>query len=214
MIYYNEIFYSIFSKYATYKIRKDATSVYPFVFIDIMGLTSHGGVQEEDVKLVLKGHIKEGYKFNPESPISPDRNEFYSKSPTSKDIVHLLVCVVPADTIILLQDKVIEKLRKIRKDASELNIPQVVIITKIDQFCPEIAEDLKNVYKVEDLKKKMETFSATVGVPMNCIFPVKNYHEEIDLKDEVDLLILSVLRSIINFCDDFIHFSHSRYEPV
>ncbi|MEQ2186879.1 hypothetical protein GOODEAATRI_033337, partial [Goodea atripinnis] len=200
--------------YATYKIRKDATSVYPFVFIDIMGLASQGGVQEEDVKLVLKGHIKEGYKFNPESPISPDRNEFYNKSPTSKDIVHLLVCVVPAHTIILLQDKVIEKLRKIRKDASELNIPQVVIITKIDQFCLEIAEDLKNVYKVADLKEKMETFSAAVGVPMNCIFPVKNYHEEIDLKDEVDSLILSALRSIINFCDDFIHFSHSRYEPV
>ncbi|MED6243885.1 hypothetical protein ATANTOWER_029245 [Ataeniobius toweri] len=179
-----------------------------------MGLASHGGVQEEDVRLALKGHIKEGYKFNPESPISPDRNEFYNKSPTSKDIVHLLVCVVPADTIILLPDKVIEKLRKIRKDASELNIPQVVIVTKIDQFCPEIEEDLKNVYKVADLKKKMETFSADVGVPMNCIFPVKNYHEEIDLKDEVDLLILSVLKSIINFCDDFMHFSHSRYEPV
>ncbi|XP_047244819.1 interferon-induced protein 44-like [Girardinichthys multiradiatus] len=120
-----------------------------------MGLASHGGMQEEDVKLVLKGHIKEGYKFNPESPISPDCNEFYNKSPTSKDMLHLLVCVVPANTIIMLQDKVIEKLRKIRKDASELNIPQVVIITKIDQFCPEIEENLKNVYKVTDLKKKV-----------------------------------------------------------
>lgn len=58
----------------------------------------------------------------------------------------------------------------------------------------------------------MEQFSADVGIPMNCIFPVKNYHEEIDLDSDVDLLILSALKHIINFGEDFVNFK--KFEPV
>ena len=50
----------------------------------------------------------------------------------------------------------------------------------------------------------MKAFSAAVGIPMNCIFPVKNYSEEINIKDDVDSLILSALRCMIDFGDDFI----------
>ncbi|MEQ2187843.1 hypothetical protein GOODEAATRI_008750 [Goodea atripinnis] len=56
----------------------------------------------------------------------------------------------------------------------------------------------------QSFTKKMKDFSAAVGIPMNCIFPVKNYSEEIDLNDDVDILILSALRKIIDFGDDFI----------
>lgn len=51
---------------------------------------------------------------------------------------------------------------------------------------------------------QMEELSSEVGIPMNCIFPVKNYHEEIDLNEDVDTLILSALKHIIEFGDDFI----------
>ncbi|KAF1377039.1 hypothetical protein PFLUV_G00217740 [Perca fluviatilis] len=40
---------------------------------------------------------------------------------------------------------------------------------------------------------------------MNCIFPVKNYHEEINLNSDIDSLILSALTNIINFGDDCIN---------
>lgn len=51
----------------------------------------------------------------------------------------------------------------------------------------------------------MKDFSSELGIPMNCIFPVKNYCDEISIDDDVDALILSVLRLIIDFGDDFIH---------
>ncbi|XP_070844202.1 interferon-induced protein 44-like [Chaetodon trifascialis] len=193
-------------KYTTYKIQKGRSGTfYPFVFNDIMGLEQHGGVHVEDIKLALKGHVMDGYRFNPESKLSED-DRFYNKSPTANDKVHVLVCVIDANNLSIMSDKVLQKIRDIRAEASDLGIPQVVIFTKPDELSPEIKEDVKNVYKVKILKEKLEKFSADMGIPMNCIFPVKNYHEEIDIDSDVDSLILSALRSIISFGDDYINF--------
>lgn len=58
----------------------------------------------------------------------------------------------------------------------------------------------------------MERFSAEVGIPMNCIFPVKNYSEEIETDDNIDMLILSALKNILNFGSDFINFRKQHPE--
>ncbi|XP_070844201.1 interferon-induced protein 44-like [Chaetodon trifascialis] len=196
-------------KYTTYKIQKGRSSTfYPFVFNDIMGLEQRGGVHVEDIKLALKGHVMDGYRFNPESKLSED-DRFYNKSPTDNDKVHVLVCVIDANNLSIMNKEVLQKIRDIRAEASDLGIPQVVIFTKPDRVSPEIKADVKNVYKVKILKQKLEKFSADVGIPMNCIFPVKNYHEEIDIDSDDDSLILSALRSIISFGDDYINFKQS-----
>uniref|UniRef100_A0A4W6DZD7 G domain-containing protein n=1 Tax=Lates calcarifer TaxID=8187 RepID=A0A4W6DZD7_LATCA len=197
----NCIFSVCGSQYTTYKIQKDnSETFYPFVFNDIMGLDPQRGVLVDDVKLAFTGHVKEGYVFNPESKLS-EGNEFYNKSPTVNDKVHVLVCIVPADTLSSMSDETVQKLRDIRLEASRLGIPQVTVLTKVEEACPEIKRDLKNVYRSIILKEKQ--FSADVGIPMNCIFPVRNYYEEIDLSDDTDALILSALRRIINYGGDF-----------
>ncbi|XP_034756027.1 interferon-induced protein 44-like [Etheostoma cragini] len=210
----NNTFSSCFTKkYTTYKIKKGADTFYPFVFNDIMGLGPTNGVQVKDVNLAMKGKVKEGYKFNPDSKLSKD-DQFYNKGPTNNDKVHVLVCVINATTVSQLSENIVKKIREIRKEATDLGIPQVAILTKIDQVCPEIKEDLQNVYKVNYLKEKMKQFSVNVGIPMNCIFPVKNYDEEINLDDDVDSLILSALRNIINFGDDCINFRKNPSRAV
>ncbi|XP_034383134.1 interferon-induced protein 44-like [Cyclopterus lumpus] len=199
-------------EYTTYKIQRGGPEpYYPFVFNDIMGLDPLKGVLVDDIKLALKGHVKNGYKFNPESSLSED-DRFYNSSPNLNDKVHVLVCVVPADTVSGMNDRTVQKIQDIRMEASKLKIPQVAILTKIDEVSPEVKKDLKNVYKVKYLKEKMEEFSANVGIPMNCIFPVKNYDSEIDLDNDVDSLILSSLKQIINFGEDRINFHQSQSE--
>ncbi|XP_073348875.1 interferon-induced protein 44-like isoform X1 [Pagrus major] len=197
-------------EFTTYKIRKeDGQSLYPFVFNDMMGLERRDGVLVDDVKLALRGHMRDGYKFNRQSKLSED-DPFYNKNPSTNDKVHVLVLVIDANTVSVMKDEIVQTFRDIRREASDLGIPQVAIFTKIDEACPEIKKDFKTVYKVRYLKKKMEEFSADVGIPMNCIFPVENYHNHISLDSDVDSLILSALRDIINYGDDYINLKKSN----
>uniref|UniRef100_A0A3Q1H6P7 G domain-containing protein n=1 Tax=Anabas testudineus TaxID=64144 RepID=A0A3Q1H6P7_ANATE len=188
-------------QYTTYKIQKGSPETfYPFVLNDIMGLSKDKGVLVDDIKLAFKGHVKDDYRFNPESKLSA--GPFYNEAPTANDRVHVLVCVVPADKLPCMKAEVKKKIRDARLEASRLGIPQVAVLTKVDLACPEVGKDLKNVYRSKKLK---EMFSSDVGIPVNCIFPVKSYHEEINFNDDVDSLILSALKHIIDFGDDFIN---------
>ncbi|KAG7234556.1 hypothetical protein INR49_004477 [Caranx melampygus] len=192
-------------KYSTHMIQKGSPkSFYPFVFTDTLGLDRDKGVQVDDIKLALMGHVKEGYKFNPESKLSKG-SEFYKKSPADEDKVHVLVCVAPVDICMHSERKTLEKIRDIRSETSRLGIPHVVILTKVDMASPETERDIRNIYKSQYLKDKMEEFSTKVGFPMNCIFPVKNYHNEIDVSENTDSVILSALKCIINYGDDFLN---------
>ncbi|XP_035990895.1 interferon-induced protein 44 isoform X1 [Fundulus heteroclitus] len=193
-------------KFETHKFNKgrgNEKTIYPVVFNDIMGLEEENkGVHENDIKLALKGHVKEGHKFNPVSLLT-EGDKDYNPTPSADDKVHVLVCVLSANAP-QIKSSVLEKMKNVRETASELGIPQMAMMTHIDEACGETEKDLKNVYKSRYLKKKMTDFSAAVGIPLNCVFPVKNYSHEIDLNDDVDTLILSALRKIIDFGDDFI----------
>ncbi|KAM3603187.1 uncharacterized protein V6R79_018002 [Siganus canaliculatus] len=199
---------SFTKQYKAYKIPKGRSGAfYPFVFTDIMGLEAKGGgVHVDDIKLALKGHVKDGYKFNPESRLS-EEDQFYNRHPTANDKIHVLVCVIPADAVSRMNDETLRKIRDIREEATRLNIVQMIMITKVDLVCPEITKNLRDVYKSKLLKKKMEQISVDVGIPMNCIFPVKNYHEEIQPNTDADSLILSALRNIIEAGNDCINYN-------
>lgn len=187
-------------EYKTYKIPNGNT-FYPFVLNDMMGLkyTSRRNRRNhvKDVKRALKGHIKDGYVFNPEKKLSKDDERYYNSAPTENDKVHVLVCVVDANTVSLMNDATVEAIQDVRDEATDLKIPQVAIFTKIDEAFPEINQDVTNVYRSRALKEKIDKFSVDVGIPVNCIFPVKNYHSETELNPDIDALIMNALRNII-----------------
>ncbi|XP_076153674.1 interferon-induced protein 44-like [Alosa pseudoharengus] len=200
--------------YKTHKIKDGGHGSHlPFVFCDVMGLErgDSEGVQIDDLIKILEGHIKEGYRFNPVHSCSQEEDK-YNKDPSLSDKIHCLVSVIPADSLLWCADSrnisdhamrendkaFIKKIKDVRERASKMGIPQVVILSKVDEACPVVNKDIQKIYRSKTIREKMKHCSYNTGVPLNCIFPVKCYHEEIDLNKDMDVLLLSALKHILN----------------
>ena len=60
-------------------------------------------------------------QFNPESTLSEKDLTFYNKHPTANDKVHVLVCVIDANTVSEMSDEIQDKIHNIRMEASKLS---------------------------------------------------------------------------------------------
>ncbi|XP_056591653.1 interferon-induced protein 44-like [Triplophysa dalaica] len=192
---------SFTTKLKGHRIRSGKVAL-PFVFRDIMGLEPDAlaGSQTEDIVKAVFGYVKDGYEFK-KNPLTHEDQQFTS-DPSLSDQAFCLVYVIAADTIQFTDDKLIDKLKVIRQRISERGIPQVIVMTKVDEACQLVKKDLRKIYYSKKIKEKMQMCSDKVGVPMNYIFPVKNYHEEIETEDDIDFLILKALEQIVYLADD------------
>ncbi|XP_039908650.1 interferon-induced protein 44-like isoform X3 [Simochromis diagramma] len=191
-------------KYKTFKFSKGSQGHYSFVCNDIMGMEQkNAGIHVDDIKLALRGHVTDGYEFIPQQQLN-EGDLGYRSCPSLNDRVHVLVTVVPAGLVSLLSEEVVKKLRKVRLAASEMDIPQLAILTKVDEACPKAKQDPKNIYKSKYLKEQVENFSQLLGLPVNCIFLVKNYSSENSSDDATDAPILCALKQIVVYGNDFL----------
>ncbi|KAG9271222.1 interferon-induced protein 44-like [Astyanax mexicanus] len=176
-----------------------------FAFYDVMGLEQgeYRGVHLDDIISAVKGHVPEDYIFKPNAAIDK-YNTQYINEPTLNDQIHCLVSVIPADKIAMIDDDVIEKMKKIRKAASDIGIPQVLFMTRVDQVCTMTQRDITKIYQSKKIKEKMMECSNRVGVPLNCIFPVKNYSEENKPNEKLNCLMLEAFTQIVHAANDFV----------
>ncbi|XP_062302037.1 interferon-induced protein 44-like [Osmerus eperlanus] len=129
-----------------------------------------------------------------------------SKGMHSDDIVNALKGHVrngyEVTVHVFLPTPPLQKMRDIRKQANKLGIPQIVILTMPDLACPYVANDLKYIFSSKEIKTKVDHCSNELGAPLNCIFPVKNYHSETKLDNEIDVLVLDALIHIVQAAKD------------
>ncbi|KAK3511095.1 hypothetical protein QTP70_030286 [Hemibagrus guttatus] len=207
---------SFTKKYKTPYIEAEDGSHLPFVFNDIMGLEDReSGASAEDIIRAIKGLLQGKdsipvYSFFPvhiqfeRTSSKSEKDPGYRSNPSVEDQATCLVNIIAADKISLMKDEVIDKLRKIRQAATDMSMPQVIIMTKPELACPLVQQDIRKIYTSKKIKEKMEVCSHQLGIPMNHIFPVKNYHMEIDTDDDMDLLILKAVEQIVNNAADLL----------
>uniref|UniRef100_A0A8C2GA16 Si:dkeyp-75b4.9 n=1 Tax=Cyprinus carpio TaxID=7962 RepID=A0A8C2GA16_CYPCA len=108
-------------------------------------------------------------QFNPLKPIT-EEDPKYNKNPTLKDRIHCLVAVLPANTVSMMDETslhIIRQMSDVRKKARDLGIPQVIIMTKVDESCPLVKDDLKKIYTSTKIKQKVLCFKFLTMVNNN-----------------------------------------------
>uniref|UniRef100_A0A8C7WVV6 G domain-containing protein n=1 Tax=Oryzias sinensis TaxID=183150 RepID=A0A8C7WVV6_9TELE len=176
----------------------------PLVFCDTMGLEAEekAGLNIDDISNIINGHIPDRYQFNSSVPLQSEAQGF-RKNPELKDKIHCVAYVIDASKISIMSQNMEDKLKDIRKTVNSSGITQLVLLTKIDEVCPLVKEDITNVYKSIYIKELMQEASIRIGVPLFCIVPVKNYSEVLELDTNIDILLLSAVDQMLHLVDDF-----------
>ncbi|XP_030646904.1 interferon-induced protein 44-like [Chanos chanos] len=194
---------SLTTQFRTYTVKSSREGKpLPIVLCDTMGLeeSEGAGLDIDDISNILKGCVPDRYKFNPKAPLQTDDKEF-CKSGCLEDQIHCVAYVLDSCKISIMSSKLEEKLAAIRKKVNQMGIPQVILLTKVDEACPYVAEDLQNVYLSPYIKNMAKEVSVRVGVP--CVLPVKNYSQELELELSSDILLLTAVVQMLRFADNY-----------
>ncbi|XP_073718016.1 interferon-induced protein 44-like isoform X5 [Misgurnus anguillicaudatus] len=197
---------SLTTQFRTYPLKDGREGKpLPFVLCDTMGLEEQtgAGLDIEDISSIIQGLIPDRYQFNPMVPFH--RDEQKSSRPSSlQQKIHCVVYMIDATKISLMSSKLEEKLAAIRKKVNSLSVPQIVLMTKVDEACPLVEEDLQKVYVSSYIKTKVQEVSSRLGVPVSCVLPVKNYSQELELNLNCDLLLLTAVQQMLNYAEDYL----------
>ncbi|KAK9533879.1 hypothetical protein VZT92_008972 [Zoarces viviparus] len=196
---------SVTTQFRTYTIKAGkGGGLVPLILCDTMGLeeNAEAGLNIEDLVNIFRGHIKDRYQLNPFTPLQMDSPGF-KKQATLNDVIHCVVYVVDTCKVSLLTQKMLDKFADIRKKTNNLGIPQILLMTKVDEACPLVAEDLKNVYCSVYIQRKARELSEFFGIPLSCVLPVKSYSDELELDQDIDILLLTAVQQMLNYTDSF-----------
>uniref|UniRef100_A0A674J678 TLDc domain-containing protein n=1 Tax=Terrapene triunguis TaxID=2587831 RepID=A0A674J678_9SAUR len=207
---------SVTTQYRTYPVKdgRDGKPL-PIIFCDTMGIEekSGTGLEIDEVSNIIKGHVPDRYQFNPAATLRSD-SPGYVKTPSLKDQIHCVAFVIDGCKIEILPEKLEEKLKQLRRKVNQFGIPQLVLLTKVDEICPTIEEDVQCVYKSKAVEKQVKY--EKLGIPLAQIVPVKNYCSELDLLCDVDILLLSAVRQLIRLAESYLDnfpFEKAKKEP-
>uniref|UniRef100_A0A8C4HLT2 TLDc domain-containing protein n=1 Tax=Dicentrarchus labrax TaxID=13489 RepID=A0A8C4HLT2_DICLA len=196
---------SLTTQFRTYSLKAGrGGKPLPIILCDTMGLeeTTGAGLELEDVVNILKGHLPDTYQFNPSAPLHSEAHG-YRKSPSLKDKIHCVAYIIDACKVSIMPPKLEEKLDAIRRKVNLMGIPQLVLMTKVDDACPFVSEDIRNIYRSSYIKEMMQEVSVRTGVPLSCVVPVKNYSKELELDQNCDILLLTAIIQMLRFADNY-----------
>ncbi|XP_029285236.1 interferon-induced protein 44-like [Cottoperca gobio] len=196
---------SVTTQFRTYPVKAGREGKpLPITLCDTMGLeeSMEAGLDMDDISSILKGHLPDRYQFTTSAPLRSEASG-YRKSPELKDQIHCVVYVIDACKVSFMTTKLEQKLKAIRRKVNLMGIPQLVLMTKVDEVCPLVSQDIRNIYRSGYIRTMMQEVSTRVGVPMSCVVPVKNYSEEFELDPNCDILLLTAIIQMLRSADSY-----------
>lgn len=83
-------------------------------------------------------------------------------------------------------------------------IPQIVLLTKIDKVSESLKTNVSKTFLVPAIGDLVDKAADLFGVPRSSVIPIKNYENEMELREDINILALLALQQILNFADDYL----------
>ncbi|XP_041063483.1 interferon-induced protein 44-like isoform X2 [Carcharodon carcharias] len=191
--------------YSKYSFREKDGKCPPLILCDTMGLTegTDSGIHSDDIFNIIEGRVPNKYQFKATLPIQSDTKSCVKSVPVTEKI-HCVVYVLDASKGTILSNKMEKKICAIRSQINRFDIPQIVLLTKVDKECSLVWKNVENVYGSDLIEKQVLEVEKQLSIPVTCIIPVKNYWSSHDLDCATDILILSALQQMLRYADSFL----------
>eukprot|EP00741_Cyanophora_paradoxa_P013083 tig00020675_g12636.t1 len=159
---------------------------------DCMGWTADTYTKDE-FEYIINGHVPDGFDLRMSINL---KTEGLILKPTLADRVHVVVFVVPAES--LTSESYLARLRsfiEITRKPS-IDVRAVVLITKVDTLDRELAGDVAGIFESPRVLRAVDILAGPqgVGVSPTFILPVKSYAFESEPNAAVDVLTLDALQ--------------------
>lgn len=195
---------SLTQKFHKLLVRDLSTKKYlRFRICDTSGVKEGATIINEDIGFILDGHLPNQYKFELDSGASTKTPGFV-KEPTVKEKIHVVVFIIDGSNVSFLSKDVVKKLKEIKSLVIERGIPHLVFLTKIDEICELVSDDVSKVYKSKTVRDAVNRAADLFAIPRSNVLPVKNYEKEHELQTSINILALLALRKSLMFADDFL----------
>ncbi|XP_050406201.1 interferon-induced protein 44-like isoform X2 [Patella vulgata] len=195
--------HSLTTKYRCHQLRNNSTYLSIRV-CDTRGMEETQGIDPCDWTALLDGHVPDRYTFEPCSPITPD-SPGYIKTPTVNDKIHCVAFVIDSTSVDVMNESILSKFKLVQKLANERGIPQVIVLTKVDQIELDVEEDLTQLLYSPRVAYVVDQVAQLIGLPRGHVLPVKNYEKETELNETVDRFALLSLQQMLRFADDYMY---------
>ncbi|XP_052802954.1 interferon-induced protein 44-like [Mya arenaria] len=187
------------------------TQLTPYTFGDTVSLQLYDtrGVAETDTldllqcNFILDGHVPDFYEMSPTHLLKCDDAEFRHQA-ALKNKIHCAVFVLDGLIVGDMSKSMLQKLLSYRDLLTRKGIPQAALITKIDKLCEQSAENISNTFLSPAVKDLVYNVADLLNLPRNSILPVKNYEEEMESDENINILALLAVRQILFFAEDYL----------
>ncbi|KAK6183194.1 hypothetical protein SNE40_010721 [Patella caerulea] len=194
---------SLTTMFRIYQIRSGSTPL-KLRLCDTRGLEDTEGIDPGDLSAMLDGHMPDRYTFLPSSPISSG-SLGYIKTPTINEKIHCIAFVIDSGSVDVMNESVLSKFKQIQKLANQRSIPQVILLSKVDEIGVEVENNLTNVLYSSRVAYVVDQVAQLIGLPRGHVLPVKNYEKETELNETVDRFALLSLQQMLRFADDYMY---------
>ncbi|OPL21488.1 hypothetical protein AM593_03441, partial [Mytilus galloprovincialis] len=182
-----------------------------FRICDCRGFDDAHGVDMRDIEAMLDGSMMNKYKDNP----------LHRRDPTMHDRIHCVVFVVDAnnDPDYIMSEHIQEQIKETQELMNEKDIPQLILMNKIDGLSESVKRDLSSIFHSKEVKDRVEKLSHSLRLPSYTVLPMKNIDTEQCMDINVNILALYNLRQMLRAANDYLlnyldEFTVDKCEPT